>query len=168
MQLTKEMVFKLLDEKIQMAKRQLDFWEIAESASGVGFEYNESWNPFCKEEGAPLCGRRVYKDEISFETLLDGKGFVSTTIEIFLTESGELMKFQTIEETRICSIDGSKDHLQLQRMMDEDQSIAEDELQVILFNITLLISYYYQDEKDSTNLAVASEESGKIWNLIWG
>jgi hypothetical protein len=163
LQQIKGTVSNLLKEKIELAKSKLTFEPIYKVASGEGFEYQEREN-FQKNNGTPLCGICFCRGLMSCETTM--KADVETRMHIFLTENGDLVRFHTIEETDETTVsDGKKPLIKLQRVIAENQIFNEEELKIILVEISFQLMYAEEDDEKANVLGDEIKEL--MEKLFW-
>jgi len=126
-----------LTEVIDLATNSLWFPPILEEGFGEN-EQDYEGNYFKMNDGTYLRGTLVLYREEFFE-LTEG-GHFSISKEFFLTENGDLLKFYTFTESISC--DKCKiPHFQLHRIIAEDQSLEEIELDAIVNNISVDLNH---------------------------
>lgn len=161
----KQILSTILREKIQLTKNKLPFDEIGEFGSGEGFEYNKVLVSFSGKDGGPLRGVRVWFSGED-EKFNDGKDLIEDSTEIFLTENGELIRFQRVDSTRYFfdaeeKRDASKNKVEFHRKIAENQSFEDDlDLAAIIFNI---FHQLMSAEEDMEKQAVLQAETSGFY-----
>ncbi|MFE8698285.1 hypothetical protein ACFYKT_18335 [Cytobacillus sp. FJAT-53684] len=122
-----------LIEIIKVAKQELLFEPVYETASGQDAGYYDEEEYFRNTGGEILNGTLVYFSGEFYEETEDGDSEIST--EIFLFEDGSLKVFHTFTESHYCE-DCEEVHVNSHRINCENQSLDRFDIGVIINNIT--------------------------------
>ena len=123
-----------LRKTINEAKSSLLFPPIYEDDYGVEDVHYDEGTFFQTQDEIPLYGRMVFYSGEFYDLTMNGD--VDFSMEVFVTDEGNLLKFYTIKESRFC-LECQQTHTRLHRMVAMDQVLNDDQLDAILNNLSV-------------------------------